>query len=164
MDLIRQLRTSASMTQQQLAAHAATSQSTIAAYESGTKSLTLRTVERFAASLGLELIAAFTPRMTREDHRSLAFHHAIAEIIRNDPVPALCRAKENLNRLRKLHPGAASLFARWHAWMDMPAEELIARMLDHGLISRDMRQVSPFSGLLSAPERAQLLRRFRKDH
>ncbi len=164
MNLIRQLRLQANVTQQDLATRAGTSQSTIAAYEAGNKSPTLRTVQKFASSLDLELFAIFTPRMTREDHRSVAFHRAIAKILSKNPAPALNRARRNLYRLSKLHPHARLLFAHWETWLDLPTEELISRMLDPGVTAREMRHVSPFSGLLKPEERARILKEFRKGH
>ncbi len=55
MNIIRQLRRQAGATQQELATLGGTSQSTIAAYESGSKSPTMRTVENLARSQNLEL-------------------------------------------------------------------------------------------------------------
>lgn len=163
MNPIRQLRRHARLTQQELAAAAGTSQSTIAAYESGAKSPTLRTVRNLAGSLGLEMAVDFIPCMTREDRRSLAFHRAIAELIEHDAESAIGRARRNLARLREAHPHATQLLERWRDWLDLPPTRLIANMLDPRPHAREMRQVSPFSGLLSARERARILRRFRAE-
>lgn len=163
MNPIRKLRAQAGLTQQQLAAAAGTSQSTIAAYESGSKSPTLRTVEHLAGALGLELVAEFVPPMTREDRRSLAFHRAVAERLDQDPEPVIARARKNLIRLTRLHPHAGMLLERWRRWLDMPPGELTSRMLDLGPQARDMRQVSPFSGVLDAAERARVLSCFRRE-
>lgn len=164
MNLIRELRAREGLTQQQLAAVAGTSQSTIAAYESGAKSPTVRTVERVAASLGLELAAIFVPRMTYEDRRSLEFHREIARMLAEDPERVLGRAGKNIERLARLHPNASALFARWSEWLELPLVELTARMLDPGLVAREMRHASPFSGLLDPRERSRLLKRVRLAH
>ena len=142
---------------------AGTSQSTIAAYETGAKSPTLRTIENLAGSLGLEMVATYMPPMTREDRRSLAFHRAIAEILRKTQVPVLCRARRNLKKLARTHPGARVLFDRWEAWLRLPVEELVSNMLDPLPQAREMRQVSPFSGLLAPEHRVRILRQFRKE-
>lgn len=164
MNLVRELRSRAGLTQQDLAKAACTSQSTIAAYESGKKSPTLRTIENLAESLGLELAADFVPRMTREDRRSLAFHRAIADILKKNPDPIIYHARENLIRLMNVQPHAAGLFEQWNTWLDLPVAQLISKMLDPQLEAREMRQVSPFSGILSARERARLLHQFHKDY
>lgn len=164
MNLIRQLRLHANVTQQELATRAATSQSTIAAYEAGTKSPTLRTVQKLVSSLDLEWFATFAPRMTREDHRSLAFHRAIADVLSDNPMPNVNRARRNLTKLGRLHPHARSLLMHWETWLDLPTDELISRMLDPGVTAREMRHVSPFSGMLKPEERVRILKEFRKEH
>lgn len=141
-----------------------TSQSTIAAYETGAKSPTLRTIENLARSQNLEMWVTYLPQMTREDKRSLAFHRAIVEILRKDPVPVLSRAKRNLEKLTNMHPGAHMLFDQWKDWLTLPLNNLASRLLDPLPEAREMRQVSPFSGVLSPEQRARILRRFRKEY
>lgn len=162
MNTIRLLRQQAGITQQELAVTAGTSQSTIAAYETGTKSPTLRTIEHLAGSIGMEMIATFVPAMTREDRRSLAFHGDIVDILRKSPDRVLGLARRNLAKLLRIQPGARALFARWQSWLDLPLEDLIANVLDPSPLAREMRQVSPFSGVLSAADRARILTQFRK--
>ncbi len=163
MNLIRQLRLQAGVTQQELAVAAGTSQSTIAAYEAGSKSPTLRTIDNLTGSLGLEMVTTYMPRLTREDKRSLAFHHAIVEILRKTPAPVLSRATQNLEKLSMNQPGARMLFDRWKGWLEMPLEDLISNLLDPFPLAREMRQVSPFSGVLKPEDRTRILRQFRKE-
>lgn len=144
-----------------LAIRAGTSQPTIALYESGVKSPTLATVQRLAASLGLELVITFTPQMTREDQRSLAYHRAVAEKLREDPVAMIVRAEHTLKKTRAQHPGTRPLCNRWQTWLELPLEELLTRMLDPGILARDMRQVTPFAGVLTPKERVRILKQFR---
>ena len=164
MNIIRNLRRQTGTTQQELAEMAGTSQSTIAAYEAGTKSPTLRTVENLARSQNLELLVAYMPQMTREDRRSLAFHRAIIETLRKDPAPTLTRAKQNLERLIRMHPGAKKLLHQWKDWLALPLEDLISRILDPFPVAREMRHVSPFSGVLSPKQRTLILRQFRNEY
>lgn len=158
------LRSEAGVTQQALAARAGTSQPTIALYESGAKSPTIATLRRLASSLELELIVTYAPRLTREDHRSLAYHHAIAEILMRNPAFAIRRAKRALTKMSKDHPGVKPLFDRWSVWINLPIQELISRMLDPGMTAREMRQVTPFAGLLEPKDRVRILKRFRKEY
>ncbi len=141
-----------------------TSQSTIAAYETGAKSPTLRTVENLARSQNLEMLVTYMPKMAREDKRSLAFHRAIVEVLRKDPDPILIRAKRNLERLTKMHPGAQTLFDQWQNWLTLSLEELVSKMLDPLPEAREMRQVSPFSGVLGPKQRTRTLQQFRKEY
>jgi len=162
MNPIRRLRHDAGVTQKKLAALAGTSQPTIAAYEAGTKSPTLETVERLAKSLGLEATIQFVPRLTREDLRSLAYHRAVVEKLRRSPQVAVAKARANLETLWTKHPDARVLFEQWRQWLDLPLEDLVSRCLDPGPLAREMRQVTPFAGLLDARERRDILNNFRK--
>lgn len=164
MNPIRLLREQAGLTQAVLAERAGTSQPTIAAYESGMKSPTLETLSRIADSLGFELAISVVARMTREDHRSLAYHREIVRKLAASPDSVLKKARVSTRKLLERNPNAAPLLRRWRKWLDMPLDELFAAMLDPGTAARDMRQVSPFSGLLSPAERTKILRRFQKEY
>jgi len=67
MNTVQKLRQQTGVTQQELAEMGGTSQSTIAAYETGTKSPTLRTIENLARSQNLEMVVTYIPQMARED-------------------------------------------------------------------------------------------------
>jgi transcriptional regulator with XRE-family HTH domain len=164
MNPILRLRREQGLTQQTLAARAGTSQATIAAYESGVKSPTFRTVQRMAGSLGLEAVIDFVPEMTYADRRSLAFHEAIAMMLRLDSKAVVAKAKRHLARLKTLHPHAHALLDHWSIWLRLPVDDLIARMTDPEPFAREMRQVSPFAGVLDARQRARLLRTVRREH
>jgi transcriptional regulator with XRE-family HTH domain len=94
MNAIRDLRQRRGLTQTRLAEFAHTSQPTIAAYEAGTKSPNLRTLERLARSVGLEAVVEYVPPLTREDRRSLALHRAIARRLEEEPERTLRHARE----------------------------------------------------------------------
>lgn len=163
MSPVRRLRREAGLTQKALAAKAGTSQSTIAAYEAGAKHPTWGTIERLAAAVGLEPVVSFTPLLQYADFRSLCFHRAVAEALKRDPDRARERAGRHLRRLQHLHPHAAGLLDQWERWLANPTDELVAKMLDPGPAAREMRQVSPFAGLLTPEERVRVLRQARKE-
>jgi transcriptional regulator with XRE-family HTH domain len=162
MNAVRRLRQQAGMTQAKLASLAGTSQPTIAAYETGSKSPTLDTVGRIANSLGLEASIEYVPRLTREDRRSLEYHRAVVAKLRRSPSLVVAKARENLARFRAKHPDARRLFERWGQWLELPVEDLVLLCLDPGPSARDMRQVTPFAGILSAGDRLEILEKFRK--
>lgn len=164
MNPVRLLREQAGVTQQELAAMAGTSQSTIAAYESGKKSPSLRTMDKLARSAGLTMTTSYLPRLTREDQRSIAYHEAIAAVIRKGPETALDRARDNLNKLSRIQPGAKQLLECWRTWLHLPVDELIGNMLDPESAAREMRQVSPFSGVLNPADRKKLLKQFQQNY
>jgi transcriptional regulator with XRE-family HTH domain len=163
MNPVRAIREAARLTQHQLAEAAATSQATIAAYEGERKSPTWRTVARLAEAANVVLAVQYFPPLTREDRRSLALHGAIAERLRQDPEPVMARARASLLRMQTLHPGARPLLDEWRMFLQRPLEALVPVLLDPSLWGRDLRQVTPFTGVLSARERAEVYRQFARD-
>jgi len=160
---VRSLRLQAGLTQEELAARAGTSQPTIAAYEASVKSPTLATLKRMAAALDFDVVVSFVPGLTREDRRSLAYHESVAVALRKDPEAGLALARKNLERAMQVQPGAKYLWREWEAWLALPLDELIGKLLDPGVEARDMRQVSPFAGILNPRERVRVLKRFRRE-
>ena len=163
MNTVRMLREVTERTQAELAEAAGTSQPTIAAYEAGRKSPTLRTVERLAGAVGLEATVTFHPPMTREERRSLRLHRAIARRLEGDPDAVLERARETLALMRRVHPEAERLFREWEVLLDRPVLELIPALTDPSPGARELRQVTPFAGVLTAAERAEVYRSFREE-
>lgn len=160
MDTVKGLRRLAGLTQAELAAAAGTSQPTIAAYESGTKSPNLATLRRLADGAGLDMTVLFHPRVTREDRRSLALHRAIAGKLMDDPDSVLAVARENLGRMRSRHPGADELLSEWARLLERSVPEIVHVLADPGLRARELRHVTPFAGVLTARERTDVYRRF----
>lgn len=160
MDPIRTLREHAAMTQEELAHAAGTSQPTIASYESGRKSPTLRTVKRLADAAGLHVELRVYRGLTREDRRSLAVHRAVALRLTQQPGETLARARATLRRLREAHPAAASLLREWHVLLKRPLPALLPVLTDPSEYARELRHVTPFAGVLSAGERAKVYRAF----
>ncbi|MGI9327929.1 MAG: helix-turn-helix domain-containing protein [Pseudomonadales bacterium] len=161
MNIVRKLREQANVTQEELARKAGTSQSAIAAYETGAKSPTLRTLEKLAAALNLELAAQFVPKLSREEKRSLAYHQAVVTFLQKNPKESIRCARKNLEQLRSLHPHAFELINRWDEWLDLPLTILIKQITEISEDAHEMRQVSPFAGFLSAEQRKAIIVRLR---
>ena len=161
MSSVRELRKRVRMTQAELATASGTSQPAIAAYESGRKSPTLRTLTRIAGALGLELSVRFVPRLTREDRRSLALHRAIAANLEADPAQVLDKARTNLEVMRSRHEHAGVLLDDWKAILERSVDEIVDVLLDPGIHARELRHVTPFAGVLSPRERASVYKEFR---
>lgn len=162
MKAIRSLRDVAKATQAELAAAAGTSQPTIAAYEAGRKSPTLRTLERLARALGFEVQIEFHPPMTREERRSLALHRAIVRHLRDDPEAVIGRARQTLARMARVAPTSPAI-EEWRFLLDRPVDVLAHVMLDPSPWGRELRHTTPFAGVLSARERAEVIRGFADD-
>lgn len=148
------------MTQSALAEAAGTSQPTVAAYEAGRKSPTVRTLRRMARAVDLEATVAFHPPMTREELRSLALHEAIAERVREDPASALARARATLEKMAAGPAGSSQLIREWAVLLDRPVDALLPVLTDPDPWARELRHVTPFAGILSAGERAAVYRAF----
>ncbi len=153
----------AGVTQAELASRAGTSQPTIAAYESGRKSPTLRTLDQLARAVGYEIAPTVVPTMTREDRRSLALHRALALKLAADPDALVRRARRTLTRMQTANPSARPLLVEWARLLRAPLDQLLDVLVDPRAHARDLRQVTPFAGVLSATERAVVYRRFRHD-
>ena len=153
MNVVRELREDAHLTQAELAELAGTSQPTIASYEAGRKSPTLRTLRRLADAADRHLVMSFVPTLTREDRRSLALHRAISTGLLESPTRVLSRARRNLTRMRERHGGARALLDEWARILEQSVDEIVAVMTNPGLHARDLRQVTPFAGVLSTAER-----------
>lgn len=137
-----------------------TSQPTIAAYESDRKSPTLATVERLARAVSLEATVAFHPPMTREDRRSLALHRRIAERLSDDPSAVLRRARRTLIRMQSVAGPGTQLLREWSLLLDRPLPALLEVLEDPSPWARELRHVTPFAGVLSPAERAEVILAF----
>jgi transcriptional regulator with XRE-family HTH domain len=160
MTTIRNLRSASGLTQAALAEAGGTSQPTIAAYEAGSKSPTLATVARLARGAGLEATVLFYPPMTREDRRSLALHRAIAHHLQRDPAAVLERARQTLARMESIASGPSQPIREWSVLLDRPLTALLEVLTDPSPWARELRHVTPFAGVLSTGERAEVFRVF----
>ncbi|MCZ7530190.1 MAG: helix-turn-helix transcriptional regulator [Acidimicrobiia bacterium] len=161
MNTVREIRDRSGMTQAELATAAGTSQPTVAAYESASKSPTMRTVERLAGAAGLEAVVDVVRPMTREDRRSILMHRAIAVHLHDAPKSVVAAARRNLATMSRAQPGARPLLDQWRQILRRPVDEITDVMTDPRGFARELRQVTPFAGVLSASERADVYRRFR---
>lgn len=160
MNPVRALRSKAAITQSKLAERAGTSQPTIAAYERGSKSPTLNTLARLASASDLEVAIDFVPPLTREDRRSIHLHRAIGQRLAARPDEVLRRARRNLTIMRAQHRGARGLFDHWRILLRLPVQDLVDLLTDPRPWMRDLRQVTPFAGVLSTAERTEVYRAF----
>jgi transcriptional regulator with XRE-family HTH domain len=161
MNTVKRLRERAGVTQARLAALAGTSQPAIAAYEAGRRTPTLRTLHRLSRAVDLDLAVDFVPRLTREARRSLFLHEAVARRLEASPQAVITRARRNLGTMMRRHPHARGLLGEWRAVLERPVSEISDVLRDPRPRAQELRHVSPFAGLFSAAERANLYREFR---
>ena len=161
MNPIAAIRAVSGWTQTRLARSAGTSQPTIAAYEGGSKSPTWRTITGVAHAAGLSCHPFVGMPFTRDQARSLVLHQAIAEQLSADPERVLALARRNVAVMISVHPDAAALLEEWDQVLQLPVARIVSTLLDPSEHGRDLRQVTPFAGVLTAERRTQIYRLFR---
>ena len=98
--------------------------------------------------------------MTPDQLRSLWLHRAVAGHVANDPDATLRLARENAERYlaRGASPGSARWLRRWLRYIDQGPEAVMEILTSTSETAREMRQSSPFAGVLGEPERRAVLR------
>lgn len=96
----------------------------------------------------------------REPHeraraRSLAYHRAVARRLRK---PMVDEARHVLFRWREQGRIDRRYADRWEQLLTRPLPVIREALVDEGQEADDLRQNSPFAGLLSEPERQRILR------
>lgn len=107
--------------------------------------------------------AARAPELTRDQRRSLWLHRAIAGRISEDPERHLAAARRNLALMTDAHPrGRAAVQLReWEQLLGGPVEAVLDVLCSPDHESVDLRQNTPFAGVLSDSERSAVLAAFR---
>jgi hypothetical protein len=98
-------------------------------------------------------------KLTRDQVRSLWLHQPVARRLVTDPERTLRRARVNLRRLMAAHPRgiAARWLGEWARLLDGPVDELLEAMTSRSESGCELRQNSPFAGVLTQRERARIL-------
>ena len=107
--------------------------------------------------------AARAPGLTRDQRRSLWLHRAIAGRISEDPERHLVTARRNLALMTDAHPRgrAAAQLREWDRLLGGPVEAVLDVLCSPDHESVDLRQNTPFAGVLSLSERSAVLAAFR---
>lgn len=100
--------------------------------------------------------------MSKEAARSLWLHTAVAGKVVDSPDRALAAARRNLGRLLAAHPRgeAARQLRRWERLLSGPIDHVLDALVSRSQPSIELRQSSPFAGLLSDRERRRVLEAF----
>lgn len=99
-----------------------------------------------------------------EQVRSLWLHRAVAGRLARDPERVLQRARRNLDRLERAHPAGmgARWLARWRALVEQGPEAVMRALVAESEEADELRQNSPFAGVLSEAERLAILQAHRR--
>lgn len=106
----------------------------------------------------VDALRAGSRRMTADQRRSLLLAYAVAGQIVLDPERALSIGRANVERMRSAARGAARIWLQdWSELLDGPVSDLLAVLVGPSQRSREMRQLSPFAGVLDEDQRAAVL-------
>lgn len=100
-------------------------------------------------------------RPTRDERQSLWLHTAVAGRVAEDPLGALAKARSNIVRIREAHAAPLSWLSRWERAIDAGPEEVIRTLVANTPEAIELRQNSPFAGVLSERDRMRALEAFR---
>ena len=114
----------------------------------------------------VEALRTRTTRLTRDQLVSLWLSHAVAGRLVEDPEGVLDSARRNLARMLAGSPrGSAKLWLQqWADLLDGPVEDVLEALTSRSPRSRELRQNSPFAGVLTDQARQETLRAFRSVH
>lgn len=107
----------------------------------------------------VEALRTRTQRLTRDQLKSLWLNHAVAGKLVADPEHILDQARANLLRMRATPSrGQASRWLDvWETLLDGPVEDVMETLTSRSPRARELRQNSPFAGVLDEAERAGVL-------
>ena len=101
--------------------------------------------------------------LTRDQERALWLHRVVAARLVLDPDYVLAKAEANLDRLQEVHPtGMASRWlSAWRSLLTSGVDSVLDVLTSRSPYAVELRQNSPFAGILSDDERRTVLDRFR---
>lgn len=109
--------------------------------------------------------------LTRDQERSLWLHRAVLAELVADPEDVLARVRGNLQRLRTQHPDrgmTARWLVHWQEVLDAGVDAVADVLTSQGPAAVELRQNSPFAGVISEEVRSRVLasfvRHWRRDH
>ncbi|MEU8081965.1 helix-turn-helix domain-containing protein [Catellatospora citrea] len=109
-----------------------------------------------------DVLAVLRPELTRDQLKSLWLHRAVAGRLVADPDNVLANAAENLHRLQRVHPDgmAAMWLERWRQVLDAGVEAVLEVLTSRSRDAAELRQNSPFAGVLPEGTRQAVLTAF----
>jgi hypothetical protein len=103
-------------------------------------------------------------RLTREEEKSLRLHQALLTQIIAEPDAVISKARENLDRWAGMHRPdgmTARYFEEWKRVLDDGLDTIVDVVISPSPEARELRQNSPFAGVLPAETRLRVLQSFR---
>jgi excisionase family DNA binding protein len=109
-----------------------------------------------------DIEAILNPALTRDQLKALWLHRAVAGRLVQNPDAVLAKAESNLERLNRVHPdGMAAVWLNgWRSVLDAGAEAVLNALTSREPNAVELRQNSPFAGVLPEEERRAVLEAF----
>lgn len=104
-----------------------------------------------------------TTPWTREREKSLWLHHAVLGELVRDPEGVVAKARSNIERWRHLHrpDGMAAVYmGQWSRILDSGLEEIIETLASRSERASELRQNTPFAGVLDDTTRRVVIGNF----
>lgn len=149
------------MTQRRLAGLGGTSQPKVSDYEAGRVMPSADVLFRLVRACGQEI--ELGPRQAGRSRREVAFdielHRLVVSELVHDPDEVVGRALANLEHMRAVDVDERSRhwLDRWEALLRGPVVELVEALLSSSQAAVDLRQISPFAGVLTGEQRRTAL-------
>ena len=117
-----------------------------------------RRIERSA----IEALLRPRQKLTRDQLKSLWLHQAVAGSLVTDPDAVLGKAAKNLDRLLVVHKStmAEVWLMRWREKLSEGPGAVLKALTSEDFESVELRQNSPFAGVLPQPQRRKVLEAF----
>jgi excisionase family DNA binding protein len=114
----------------------------------------------------VEALLTRTQRLTRDQRRSLWLGYAAAGKLVADPPGVMRKARHNLAQLREAHSRGASRrwLDEWESLLSGPMDRVLEALTSRTPRARELRQNSPFAGVLTEMERQSVLSAFNAEH
>ena len=96
-----------------------------------------------------------TDALTFEERRSLAVSAAVAGKLRAEPEAVIAKARSNIETMRSIGANEQRWVDVWEALLGLGANQVGAILTSTDPVARDLRQSSPFAGVLTEVERQQ---------
>ncbi|MET7875344.1 helix-turn-helix domain-containing protein [Micromonospora profundi] len=102
------------------------------------------------------------PELTRDQLKSLWLHQAVAGNLVTDPDAVLGKARENLDRLLRQHRETMTevWLKRWEDKLEEGVDAVLKTLTSDDPEAVELRQNSPFAGVLSQSQRKKVLESF----
>ena len=158
-EILTSIRRMSGLSGRELARRAGTTHSALIDYAKGRHDPGFSTLERIALAGGYDLVVELRPRLSGPEIRTLEMHRAITTKIESGTERVREIAQRNLQVLRA-QDTAGNAEPYLDAWEDLisgPVARLIAVMTSTDQAARDLRQASPFAGVLTDEERLEVL-------